>query len=342
MRWLVAVIALAACGGSPAGANGGDDDDGTAGSADGGTNPAGDVDAGDTTGGGGSADPSAMQPEVLAHDCSYMDEMTADATHLYWACNPGTRIHRMPLAGGPIEELYTGPGGALSLAVDGGFIYIAQTRGDAYDYNDLIVRVPVTGGAPTTLVTPIGVRALAIEDGSIYYSDTPDFPARIMRVPTGGGTSHFLVRARAGSTPYELVVDAGVIYYTDYAGVGSVEIQTKKLKDVENGLIPGSLAVDAAYVYFVACETNEPCTSANVYRVPRSGGAPAVFASGHTTQSKLATIDNVLQWGSYVLPTAGGTEQTLLASQSGFVVAATPQAFYLGESSTGTIYRVAR
>lgn len=338
MRWLGVALVLGACGGNPAGANG--DDDAVSGSADGGLDPGSGSDAGDSSGGSDAS--TAVPPEIIAHDCGYLDVMTTDATHLYWGCNPGTRIRRMPLTGGTIETLYEGTGYAQSIAVDGGFVYIAQTRGGAYNYNDLIVRVPVTGGTPTTLVTPIGVRALDVDGGWIYYSDTPDFPARIMRVATNGGTSHFLARARAGSTPYGLVVNGGAIFYPDYNGVGAVDIQTKKLTDVATGVIPGNVAVDDAFVYFVGCGSSEPCASGNVYRVPRSGGVPELFAAGHASNSKLARIDNVLQWGSYVISTNGGPEQTLLASQNGFVVAPTPQAFYFAEIATGTIYRVAR
>src|SRR4051794_28784445 len=103
MRWMAAVLVVAAWNGNPTGADGGDDGvggggggeggggGGGGGTADGGMDPSGETDGGV---GGSTTTPPAV-PQMLAQDCQEIERMTTDATHLYWARNPGTNIRRM-------------------------------------------------------------------------------------------------------------------------------------------------------------------------------------------------------------------------------------------------------
>jgi hypothetical protein len=347
MRWSAfawGLVVVAGCGGAPGGAD--HDDDGGSGSmpsTDASTGSGGDTDGGN--GGGGTDASMPSPPQVLANDCTYMDFMRADATHLYWSCDPDTRIRRMPLEGGPIETMYTGTGWANGLAVDNGFVYIAQSRGSAFNYSDLVVRVPAGGGAPVTLVNPTGVGALDVDDGWVYYADAPDYVGRVMRVPVNGGTSHFVVHTHAKATAFTLIADAGSAYYIDNSAIMKVDVQSKQVSELAGNVVATDIALDDQFVYFVTCTTSQTqpgCFGTTAYRVPRGGGAIEALGAGQPAGSRISVVDDNLQWGSHVISLSGGAERTLLDTQSTFVVAATPQAFYFGDTQSGTIYRAAR
>jgi phage pi2 protein 07 len=348
MRWLIAcgvAFCLAGCGGDAAGSH---EDDGSGGgtndpTVDASSDPGDANPSGDANGSGGTNDGSIPpQAQPIGQDGVGVSIMRTDATHLYWARTGWiTTIRRMPLEGGAIETLYTGPGYTQGLAVDGGFVYVAQTRGAQFNWADLIVRFPAAGGAPTTLVTPIGVRTLDVEGGWVYYGDTPDFPPRVMKVAVTGGTPHFIVRARASAVPYDLRADGGFLFYTDDQGITRVEVQTKKRVELVDGLIATQITVDDSFVYFIGC-TSGTCAGAAAYRVPRAGGAFESLGTADFSTSRIDVIDNSLQWGTHVLATTGGVQRTLLVTQNPHAVVATAQAFYFGDSVTGAIYRAAR
>lgn len=336
MRWMAfawGLVVVAGCGGAPGGSN--SDDDGS-----GSTNPAADASTGsgsDTdAGNGGGTDGSMPAPQILAHDCTHMGVMRADATHLYWACDPGVTIRRMPLAGGPIETVYTGVGWTMGLAVDNGFVYIADS--------DRLVRVPAGGGAPVTLVST-GVGSVDVDDGWVYYQTAHNDTPSMMRVPVNGGASHFVVRVHSQTDHGLLVADGGAVYYIDSYAIMRVDVQTKQVSELVNNLLPTDIAVDDRFVYFVTCTTSQTapgCFGTTAYRVPRGGGAIEALGAGQPYGSGISVVDDSLQWGSHVISLSGGAERTLLDTQSVFAVAATPQAFYFGDGETGVIYRAAR
>ena len=282
------------------------------------------------------------QPQLLAQDCTIINLMRADATHLYWACNIGVTgmlVRRMPLEGGPIETVYTGSGRTGGLAIDGGFVYLTDSRGSVG--NDLVVRVPVTGGPPVTLVATFYAGALDVADGTVFYTDAPDWTSRMMRISVDGGTPHFVVRTHADARPFALIADGGTVFYIDDYSIMKVDVQTKQISEVVTNMLPVDIALDSQSVYFVNCITSA-CLATNVYRVPRGGGALEALGTSSAAWSKIARIDDVLQWGSHVISLSGAPERTLLDTQSSFVVTATAQAFYFGDRMTGEIYRAAR
>ena len=291
--------------------------------------------------------PTSEQVTPLAQDSPGIDMMATDATHLYWAVNWlfSSAVRRMPLGGGPIETLYAGSGGHVTFAVEGDSVYIGQTRSFPDNFMGSILRVPVTGGSPTTIASVYKLGRIDVVDGLIYYREgVGESESRIMRVPTTGGQPHFIVSARRSTSPADLDVDTGFVFYVDQYSIMRAEAKTKKVLELTSSL-PTEITVDDAHVYFVACAVSE-CPTASVYRVPRGGGtaeplAPSV-ATGHYHQAKLAVIDDDLQWGARVLPKAGGPARVLHDTPSPSAVAATPQAFYFAEFYTGVIYRAAR
>jgi hypothetical protein len=73
----------------------------------------------------------------------------------------------MPLAGGPVTTLATGPGSAETLVLDSGYLF----WGAGLDTNSgAILKMPVTGGTPTVVAWGIyGPGQLAVDAQFVYY-----------------------------------------------------------------------------------------------------------------------------------------------------------------------------
>lgn len=143
--------------------------------------------------------------------------MTSDATHLYWvlageANEPGF-VRRMPLVGGPIENLAVVPLRLYSLAVADGFVYYTATHDARGDFTGAIYKIPITGGTPTVIATELNPTVLSIDGGWIYYNKGFSPGGQILRVPIAGGEPE--VVACDVDNPWDLVARDGVVYYAE-------------------------------------------------------------------------------------------------------------------------------
>lgn len=143
------------------------------------------------------------------------------------------------------------------LALDAGFVYWA----DAADNTPTIQKVPIAGGAASTVATGGDKNGCVAVDGAgVYYVEGD----AIMKAPLGGGGAAPLVSGQHVVRGAPLVAAGGYVYWiTDVygsvdayngkdaivrvrsAGGGAVEIVSAEV--VGN---PGGLAVDATNVYY--------------------------------------------------------------------------------------------
>jgi hypothetical protein len=100
---------------------------------------------------------------------------------------------KVPASGGAPAVFATTEGPAYLLAIDAQNVYWAgSNQGDAS-----IVKAPIDGGAPTTLVTGQVANALAVDDKYVYWTnngnyagdalDSGSISGSVMRVPIDGG-----------------------------------------------------------------------------------------------------------------------------------------------------------
>ena len=100
--------------------------------------------------------------------------VTIDATNAYSAMLSDGQIRTVPIAGGASTALYSGAG-ANSLVVKGSNLYWTTSTG-------AVMTGPAAGGTATTITSgppAVGVSAIAVEDGVIYW-------ATAVKSPTGG------------------------------------------------------------------------------------------------------------------------------------------------------------
>ncbi len=136
--------------------------------------------------------------------------------------------------------------------------------------SDTVKRIPLGGGTPSTIATASGLvyhRALALDNTYVYFGDE----VGVKRVPKEGGT---VVTLAPGYDSYELAVDDGYVYWTDWSLIADDAIRRvpKAGGAVQTIVLGGTLAnphgiaVDGSYVYWTEEE------SGKVRRVSKKGG----------------------------------------------------------------------
>ena len=170
------------------------------------------------------------------------------ATKMYWAEDWGGKIRRADLDGSNVEDLVTGLGQPIALALDmaGGKMYWTQEEPGKVRCADL------DGSNVEDLVTglnrPYGV-ALDIARGKMYWTDVST--GRVRRANLGGSNIENLVTGLADPMGLALDVAGGKMYWADW-GTGAGKVRRANLggSNIENlvtGLAdPMGLVLDVA------------------------------------------------------------------------------------------------
>jgi hypothetical protein len=144
------------------------------------------------------------------------------STDVYWAsANDG--LVSAPLAGGQISTIFTGI--VFGVAVDSSSVYMANNATDnGFQMgNNAILKAPVGGGTPTTLVDAKGPMAVVADGASVYWVD---YSGTLMKVALKGSVVSTLVGAGVDHLGGEygthaLAVDSTSVYVATGTGTGS-------------------------------------------------------------------------------------------------------------------------
>ncbi len=167
--------------------------------------------------GGDAADPSVVFVETAG-----VGDMQIDATSLYWVAG-GTRIMRMPLAGGMPATLVSAPqtsGASIgNIAVDASHVYWDEAQ-PTFGSPGGVFSMPVDdGGAVTMLASVNSPGSLSLDGDSLYVDTMPtgdNTNGEIDRVPTSGGAATALVRG-VNAQSVIVAVDGFVYLVVDQA-----------------------------------------------------------------------------------------------------------------------------
>jgi hypothetical protein len=198
-------------------------------------------------------------PVTIAPHSSGNTAIALDATSVYFV--DGSGVMKVPKAGGePVTLTDVGAAVALSagLAVDAASVYFGTWNSPTGSL-PTIMKVPVGGGATTTLTTLTNsnadpATALAVDSTSVYWADA----VGLRKAPIGGG-------------PPTTLASEG----TDTNGSG--------------------IAIDATYAYFTITISGLTQT---VARVPKGGGTPTTLASNQPAPYAIAVNADVVVWTS--------------------------------------------
>jgi hypothetical protein len=229
-------------------------------------------------------------PTALATDQTSPDAIAIDATSVYFVDN-GVGVMSVPLAGGTVTVLASGPYGAAfgGLVVDPATVYWADQGG-------ALLTVPIGGGPVTTLVpaTAHQLGALAIDATSLYWTIEGMHAdnGSVMKMPLAGGPATALVTMLA--SPQAIAVDGASVYFNDYTSgtVSRVPLGGGAVAILASGqTVPDGIAVDARFVYW-ADDAN------TVMAVPIGGGQAIALASGVPDTVGVALSRNCVYWTS--------------------------------------------
>jgi hypothetical protein len=238
------------------------------------------------------------------------------------------------------------------MAVGPGGIFFGE--GSGMDSTIPLGRIPLGGGALTTLDPSAALSALALDEDSVFYgSETFDLPGppvwsfAIDRVPQAGGVTETLVTGEGfligmsvtgGALVYATMdVDPLRAFDPPELGSGAVFVQpigepgtppAAPVPLAQNLPNPCAITADGANVYWLDCTTQK------LVSLPLSaqvGDAPEVLAAGlHVdidsgpSGPQITTAADRLFWFEGVavrtMPASGGTPSTL-ASRSGWTPA---------------------
>jgi hypothetical protein len=226
--------------------------------------------------------------------------LTLDATSLYWS--ERFEILKMPLGGGDITTLAIGQAYPLgNVAVDDTNVY--RTNSGAKDgvqdsYYGSVVKVPITGGPPTTLASNQQVgNGVALGATSVYWAvsanlSDPHSASLLLSVPLAGGTP--VTVASISSMPGVLGVSATSLYWVgndDESGSpwNLMSVPLAGGTPVTLAPDPGqSFALDDVSVYYADAD-------GDVMKIPLAGGTPTTVVSGQSPGS-LAVDDTSVYW----------------------------------------------
>jgi hypothetical protein len=275
-----------------------------------------------------------------------------------------------------VTTLASGISGPYDVRVDATDVYFDGF----YNSPGFVAKVPIGGGAVTTLVQGMGQQpmGLAIDATNLYWVDdgagtvmanplaggpavtlasgqttpsriavdrtnvywTNDVPGTVMKMPIAGGTP--IALATGQNQPYPLTVDATNVYYGTQTSLMKVPLDGGGPVTLASGVLPIGVAVDSSFAYFTS--------GASVMRVPLAGGTTVTLATGANPMFIVLDGTNVY-WADdnagtvMKAPVAGGSATTLASGAGeafGIAVDATSVywADYGGSGGAGRVMKV--
>jgi hypothetical protein len=233
--------------------------------------------------------------------------LAVDAHDVYFLTNTfgsgDTDVMSVPTGGGAPVVLAYAPY-ARALAIDGASAYWI-TYADDDTVARTVMRVPLEGGTPTTLVShqyqPLGI---VVGDGNVYWSDLNGMDptgaaGQVLTLPVGGGTPMVFGDRAVG----ELAMSSAAMFWRA-SDAYSEMIQTEPLAggaQVTVASAPrqtarfGPLVADDSSLYYFARHFDG--VPSDIVKMPLGGGAPSTITSGVSDEvTGMALDDTSLYW----------------------------------------------
>lgn len=218
--------------------------------------------------------------------------------------------------------------GAAALALNATSVYFSGKDG--------LMKVPLAGGAVTTVVPNTRATRIALDATSVYWTSSSD--GVVMKVPIAGGAPTVIASNQAN--PHGIAVDANNVYWTTTNTVSKIPLGGGMPTDIaSNQSTWGGIALDANNVYW----TTGTSSSGRVMKASLRGGKPVELASAETPQDILVDGTSVY-WGDrngagvFGVPIAGGKASPLGIGQI-YNIALSDGFLYWTSGGARTIYK---
>jgi hypothetical protein len=153
-----------------------------------------------------------------------------------------------------------------------------------------VMKVPLTGGAPTTVATANGPWDLTLDASNVYWTSFDG----VLSAPKSGGAATSLVGPSPTLPTAGIAVDSTNLYWGSQspAGVSTVPVQggTPTVVYAETlATAPGPIAIDGASLYWADL-------SNAVNTGPPGGGTAETLAAGQTEVVAIAADATGVYW----------------------------------------------
>jgi hypothetical protein len=276
--------------------------------------------------------------EVLAAGLVHPYDLKVNATHVYFTTaftTPGL-VMRIPLDGGPPEELTTGPS-PHTLVLDPANLYWT----DYSPGTGAIMAMPLDGGTAVVLAAnQYQPHGLAVDGSHVYWTTFND-PGQIQKVGLDGGAVTLL--ADVQHYPNNLAVDDQFVYWTNsLAATGTINkapldgSNTVGIEIAANQDWPYDIVVARQTLYW----TN--ALGGQVMQMPVDGSLPPVaLASGQLPEPMgLAFDGESLYWTNYSIPFEDSVGSIMTAPLDGgaWTELAAAQSYHLAVDGTSVYW----
>jgi hypothetical protein len=236
---------------------------------------------------GGACRAGKCQPTVFVDGETKPSGVTNDGVELFWTTLSG-EVKAKRLDGGSalrtVASLGFGAQAADHLEVDDAFVYVATYA------NRRIVRLPKTGGPPTTLVSCAGdCLGVALRDGALYYTDRGLSALRL--IEPSGAVSDVAVGL---VNPEDAFATATDVFIADENANRVVRVPRTARSAVPTLVVsvtdPVAVAVDGPSMWVVSQ------TPGIIYTVPVAGGPLEIVASAQGGPVGITLTPTAIYW----------------------------------------------
>jgi len=270
---------------------------------------------------GGGCTTGVCEPVPLAISQGSVDGIAVDTDHVYWTRKGANRVMRIPKDGSSGAQVFApgqeAPTGIALSATEVFWINEGTASSPA------LIKMAKAGGLDIKLVGALkNPHRLGTDAQFVYWYEFANGTTTIKKLDQAGGPVAPLTLASASSTPQDIVVGGGYVYWSGYLFTlqkairrvpvdGGVDVVVSTAVDR-----PSFLALDDSFVY-ASSDANGA-----ILRVPVGGGLPEPLVPGQGTQAPHIALDkDYLYWttGATVMrvPLVGGMPETLAKGQSG-------------------------
>lgn len=240
--------------------------------------------------------PELITPTILASGQDRPTGITTDGTAVYWATLGGD-VMKVDKSGGTPATMASEQTGALAIAVDSASVYWTTVFGTRS-----IMKVPLSGGAPTVIATGENPYGLAVTTDTIYWSDfgsdAGSVDGAIMKAPLSGGSATTLASGERG--PLGIAVDATNVYWArnDISSqIMKVAIGGGNVAPVTAGQDhPAGVAVFESNVFWTNYSNPPYNTEGKVMKASLVDGTPIELATDQLGPLNIVTDGSYVYW----------------------------------------------